>query len=133
MIYLSLMGSGKIPVKKVSVHVWICNRRFLSNHFVKYPPSLSAYPFWNEILFVIRGEVEVIDNQNSWHLAENDLLLNNANDVHTLKGMKKMWFYCCKFLFIPSSSFIGIFIIYRYKRWSSRIIFWLILKYEQMR
>ncbi|MFJ9382377.1 helix-turn-helix domain-containing protein [Peribacillus sp. NPDC101481] len=39
-----------------------------------------------EILFVIRGEVEVIVNQDSWHLAENDLLLINANDVHTVKG-----------------------------------------------
>lgn len=39
-----------------------------------------------EILFVIRGEVEVMVNQDSWHLAENDLLLINANDVHTVKG-----------------------------------------------
>ncbi|WP_185152152.1 helix-turn-helix domain-containing protein [Peribacillus simplex] len=39
-----------------------------------------------EILFVIRGEVEVLVNQDSWHLAENDLLLINANDVHTVKG-----------------------------------------------
>ncbi|MEF2096439.1 helix-turn-helix domain-containing protein [Bacillus sp. CFBP9009] len=39
-----------------------------------------------EILFVIRGEVEVIVNQDSRHLAENDLLLINANDVHTVKG-----------------------------------------------
>ncbi|CAK6474578.1 HTH-type transcriptional activator RhaS [Peribacillus frigoritolerans] len=39
-----------------------------------------------EILFVIRGEVEVMVNQDSWHLAENDLLLINAKDVHTVKG-----------------------------------------------
>ncbi|MED3912006.1 helix-turn-helix domain-containing protein [Peribacillus simplex] len=39
-----------------------------------------------EILFVIRGEVEVLVNQDSWRLAENDLLLINANDVHTVKG-----------------------------------------------
>ncbi|MFJ8070912.1 cupin domain-containing protein [Peribacillus sp. NPDC096447] len=40
-----------------------------------------------EILFVIRGEVEVIVNQDSRHLAENDLLLKiNANEVHTVKG-----------------------------------------------
>ncbi|MEC0276477.1 AraC family ligand binding domain-containing protein [Peribacillus frigoritolerans] len=32
------------------------------------------------------GEVEVMFNQDSWHLAENDLLLTNANDVHTVKG-----------------------------------------------
>ncbi|MDQ0883843.1 helix-turn-helix domain-containing protein [Peribacillus sp. V2I11] len=39
-----------------------------------------------EILFVIRGEIEVMVNQDSWHLGENDLLLINANDVHTVKG-----------------------------------------------
>ncbi|MGE7906590.1 helix-turn-helix domain-containing protein [Peribacillus sp. NPDC094092] len=39
-----------------------------------------------EILFVIRGEIEVMVNQDSFHLAENDLLLINANDVHTVKG-----------------------------------------------
>ncbi|MFE5429787.1 helix-turn-helix domain-containing protein [Peribacillus simplex] len=39
-----------------------------------------------EILFVIRGEIEVMVNQDSYHLAENDLMLINANDVHTVKG-----------------------------------------------
>ncbi|MBO1000883.1 helix-turn-helix domain-containing protein [Bacillus sp. SD075] len=39
-----------------------------------------------EILFVIRGEIEVMVNQDSWHLAENDILLINANDVHAVKG-----------------------------------------------
>lgn len=39
-----------------------------------------------EILFVIRGKVDVMVNQDSLHLAENDLLLINANDVHTVKG-----------------------------------------------
>lgn len=41
-----------------------------------------------EILFVIRGEIEVMVNQDSYHLAENDLMLINANDVHTVKGHK---------------------------------------------
>jgi AraC-like DNA-binding protein len=80
------MGSGKIPVKKVNVHVWniiedsyqisLQNIRHHSQHI-----HLGI-----EILFVIRGEVEVMVNQDSWHLAENDLLLINANDVHSVKG-----------------------------------------------
>ncbi|WP_182917051.1 helix-turn-helix domain-containing protein [Bacillus sp. PK3_68] len=41
-----------------------------------------------EILLVIRGEIEVNINQDAYHLAENDLLLINANHVHTIKGIK---------------------------------------------
>jgi beta-xylosidase/AraC-like DNA-binding protein len=42
-----------------------------------------------EILLVIRGEIEVTVNQHSCHLAENDLLLINANDIRSIKGNKE--------------------------------------------
>ncbi|MBL5767484.1 hypothetical protein B5V88_14705 [Heyndrickxia sporothermodurans] len=41
-----------------------------------------------EILLVIRGEIEVVVNQDSYHLVENDLLLINANQVHNIKGIE---------------------------------------------
>lgn len=41
-----------------------------------------------EILLIIRGEIEVIVNQHAYHLDENDLLLINANHVHTINGGK---------------------------------------------
>lgn len=62
-----------------------------------------------EILFVIRGEVEVMVNQDSWHLAENDLLLINANDVHSVKGHEDNVVLLLQIPLIPSSSFIRIF------------------------
>ncbi|MED1470084.1 helix-turn-helix domain-containing protein [Bacillus salipaludis] len=42
-----------------------------------------------EILLVIRGGIEITVNQHSCHLAENDLLLINANDLHSIKGNKE--------------------------------------------
>lgn len=42
-----------------------------------------------ELLLVISGEIEVLVNQQSIHLSENDLLLINANHVHTIKGNKE--------------------------------------------
>lgn len=42
-----------------------------------------------EILLVIRGEIEVTVNQSSCLLAENDLLLINANHVHSINGNKE--------------------------------------------
>lgn len=61
-----------------SYHISLQNIRHRSQHI-----NLEI-----EILLVIRGEIEVIVNQNSYHLAENDLLLINANHVHTIKGIK---------------------------------------------
>lgn len=42
-----------------------------------------------EVLLVISGEIEVTVNQHSCHLAENDLLLINANDIRSIKGNKE--------------------------------------------
>ncbi|MEH7096158.1 helix-turn-helix domain-containing protein [Neobacillus vireti] len=42
-----------------------------------------------EILLVIRGEIELTVNQQSFHLAENDLLLINTNDIRSIKGNKE--------------------------------------------
>lgn len=42
-----------------------------------------------ELLLVISGEIEVLVNQQSIHLSENDLLLINANHVRTIKGNKE--------------------------------------------
>jgi beta-xylosidase/AraC-like DNA-binding protein len=42
-----------------------------------------------EVLLVIRGEIKVTVNQQSWYLAENDLLLINANDIRSIQGNKE--------------------------------------------
>jgi beta-xylosidase/AraC-like DNA-binding protein len=42
-----------------------------------------------EVLLVIRGEIKVTVNQHCCHLAENDLLLINANDIRSIKGNKE--------------------------------------------
>ena len=45
--------------------------------------------FGIEILLVIRGQIQVTVNQYTYHLSENDLLLINANHVHSIIGDKE--------------------------------------------
>jgi AraC-like DNA-binding protein len=66
------------PVIENSYQISLQNIRHYSQHI-----DLGV-----EILLVIRGEIEVTVNQHSYRLAENGLLLINANHVHTIKGNK---------------------------------------------
>ncbi|MBT2658890.1 helix-turn-helix domain-containing protein [Bacillus sp. ISL-18] len=67
------------PIKDDSYQISIQNIEYYSHHI-----RLGI-----EILLVIRGEIEVTVNQNSFQLAENDLLLINANDIRSIKGNKE--------------------------------------------
>ncbi|ULT57871.1 helix-turn-helix domain-containing protein [Neobacillus drentensis] len=67
------------PIKDDSYQISIQNIEYYSHHI-----RLGI-----EILLIIRGEIEVTVNQSSFQLAENDLLLINANDIRSIKGNKE--------------------------------------------
>jgi beta-xylosidase/AraC-like DNA-binding protein len=67
------------PIKDDSYQISLQNIEYYSHHI-----HLGI-----EILLVIRGEIEVTVNQTSFQLAENDLLLINANDIRSIKGNKE--------------------------------------------
>ena len=67
------------PVKEGSYQISLQNIEYYSQHI-----HLGI-----EILLVISGEIEVTVNQHSCHLAENDLLLINANDIRSIEGNKE--------------------------------------------
>ncbi|MFC6604671.1 cupin domain-containing protein [Ectobacillus funiculus] len=67
------------PIKDNSYQINLLNIEYYSHHI-----HLGI-----EILLVIKGEIEVTVNQHSCHLAENDLLLINANDIRSIKGNKE--------------------------------------------
>ncbi|WP_342047022.1 helix-turn-helix domain-containing protein [Bacillus sp. OTU530] len=67
------------PIKDNSYQISLLNIEYYSHHI-----HLGI-----EILLVIKGEIEVTVNQHSCHLAENDLLLINANDIRSIKGNKE--------------------------------------------
>ncbi|MBM7655763.1 helix-turn-helix domain-containing protein [Neobacillus cucumis] len=67
------------PIKDNSYQISLQNIEYSSHHI-----QLGM-----EILLVIRGEIELTVNQHSFQLAENDLLLINANDLRFIKGNKE--------------------------------------------
>ena len=67
------------PAKEDSYEISLQNIQYYSQHI-----HLGI-----EILLIIKGEIKVTVNQNSYHLDENDLLLINANHVHSYKGDKE--------------------------------------------
>ncbi|CRK84611.1 helix-turn-helix domain-containing protein [Neobacillus massiliamazoniensis] len=67
------------PVKEDSYQISLQNIQYYSQHI-----HLGI-----EILLVIRGEIEVTVNQRSYHLAENDLLLINANHIRSINGNRE--------------------------------------------